>query len=105
MDPHSPRDGQHALYSCCCVACDSKKSIFRVTPSRICSPFAGRFQDGEEPYPYVDPATGDKYYHNFVVALNGEIYRTRKTTRDNAAETVQKESKRSRNAERAPNQA
>jgi hypothetical protein len=53
----------------------------------------------------VDPATGDKYYHNFVVTPNGEIYRTRKTTRDNAAETVQKESKRSRNAERAPNQA
>ena len=65
----------------------------------------GLVQDGEEPYPYVDPATGDKYYHNFVVTPNGSIYRTRKTTRDNAAETVQKESKRSRNAERAPNQA
>ena len=43
----------------------------------------GLVQDGEEPYPYVDPATGDKYYHNFVVTPNGEIYRTRKTTRDN----------------------
>ena len=55
---------------------------------------------------YVDPATGDTVlYHNFVVTPNGYIYRTRKMTRDNAAETVQKESKRSRNAERAPNQA
>jgi hypothetical protein len=54
---------------------------------------------------YVDPATGDKYYHNFVVTPNGSIYRTRKTARDNAAETVQEESKRSRNAEHTPNQA
>ena len=60
----------------------------------------------------MDPSTGDKYYENFVVTPKGSIYkyRTRKTTRDKAAteceaETEQKGSKRSRNAERAPNQA
>jgi hypothetical protein len=57
------------------------------------------------PYSYVDPIAGDKYNHNFVVTPNGSTYRTQETTRDNAVETVQKESKRSRNAERAPNQA
>ena len=68
-----------------------------------------RFQEGEE-YPYVDKSTGDKYYENFVVTPNGSIYRTLKTTRDQAAsecaaETEQKGSKRSCNAESAPNQA
>jgi hypothetical protein len=54
---------------------------------------------------YVDPTAAEKYNHNFVVTPNGSTYRTQKTTRDNAVQTVQKESERSRNAERAPNQA
>ena len=82
----------------------------------IRSPFAGRFQVGGWPLgrgraavplrtnvvELEDPARRRHVLHIFAVTPNGILYSTRRRRgTNNAAETVHKESKRSRNADRA----